>query len=114
MAATSVTGRGQGVATNQKGPGNNRNFFVPQINPHVVAAGTVAMAAGTEEVYFPNDLPNAAANYAVIVTGRTNDDAYVSAKTDVSSAFSSFTITATQQTVDWVVVSVGYGLDVTA
>lgn len=115
MAATSVTGTGTGAAATQKGPGNGRNYWVPQVNPHVVAAGvaTLDSSAHTVVVTF-GPLPLAAANYAVLVTSETSTTGalYVT-KTDTSSKFTSFTVTGTGDgSVSWAIVSAGLGLDV--
>ena len=48
MAATTVTGQsGRGIAYGGRGPGNKRNQFVPNVSPHVVAAGTITLTTGT-------------------------------------------------------------------
>lgn len=109
MSATSVTGVGQGAAfPGQKGPSNGRNTFVALETPHVVAAGSGTLAGGTLVVTFPTPLENAAASYAVMVTSKAATTAYVSAKTDVSSQFASFTVTGTgTATFDYAVISVG-------
>jgi hypothetical protein len=113
MGATSVTGVGQGMATNQKGPGNGRNYFVPQVNPHVVAAGTAVLVGGAKTITFPSALSDSETEYAVLLTSETANAAYVSAKTDSSSQFASFTITGTgTDNIMWMVVKNGYGLDV--
>ena len=116
MGASSVTGHGLGSAfPGVKGPGNGRNVGVPQVNPHVVAAGNVALVAGAATITFPNVLPEAAANYVVLLTPVAAHLTTVGAKTNVDSQFSSFTIVGTgTDTVGWVVVKAGYGLDVTA
>lgn len=117
MGASSVTGVGNGAALSQKGPGNGRNYFVPQVNPHVVAAGTVTLAAGTATVTFPVALAEAAANYAVMaIPDETIGTSLFVTKADTNSKFSAFTVAETggASTADvmWVVVKAGFGLDV--
>lgn len=75
MGATSVTGKGPGASySGMKGPGNNRSFFVPQITPHVIVAGEVALVGGAATVTFPTPLAGTQANYVVMLTtnGATN------------------------------------------
>lgn len=117
MGATSVTGvSGAGMAYNTKGPGNKRNVNVPQICPHVVAAGEVALAAGVATVTFPSALSGSETGYMVFVTPAAAHLTTVSAKTDDADGnFASFAIAGTgTDTVGWVVVKAGWGLDVTA
>ena len=119
MGAASVTGIGQGVAANLKGPGNNRNFNVPQNGPHIVAAGIATTDGGTGlvTVTFPDALPLAAANYAVVLTARgvgaATHNASLTTKSDTLSKFSSFIAYAETpgDIVEWMVVNVGWGLD---
>jgi hypothetical protein len=110
MGATSVTGVGLGAARTQKGPGNGRDYFVPQVNPHVIAAGSVTLSGGTAAVVFPTALADA--NYVVTLTpGATlANQAYVT-----SIATTGFTITVSgggTETVMWVAIKSGFGLDV--
>lgn len=117
MGATSVTGvSGAGMAYNQKGPGNLRNQNVPQICPHVVAAGEVTLAAGAATVTFPAALSGSESGYVVMLTPRAANLASVSAKTDdADSNFASFAIAGNgTDEVGWMVVKIGWGLDVTA
>ncbi|MCK9458642.1 MAG: hypothetical protein M0R80_03300 [Proteobacteria bacterium] len=117
MGASSVTGVGQGVAANLKGPGNNRSFCVPQVCPHVVAAGVGTAAANSLTVTFPDALDLAAANYVVLVTalgaGAATHNASVVTKHDTSSKFDYFTIYSEGATdeIDWVVIRTGWGID---
>lgn len=119
MGATSVTGVGMGMAYNQKGPGNKRDQFVPMVCPHVVAAGTVTTAGNVATVTLPDHLDLPANRYIVMLT--TEDAAAaargvaVTAKTNNGSGlFTSFAIIseAAAQVVAWMVVNVGYGLEV--
>lgn len=113
MGASSVTGVGQGDASGGiKGPGNGRNYFVPQVTPHVVAAGNATLVYGALTVTFPTALAESKTKYAVVVTG-TAAAARVSTKTDNSDdQFASFRIAGTgTDTVAWMVVNTGYGLD---
>lgn len=110
MGATSVTGKGLGAARTQKGPGNGRDYWVPQVNPHVVAAGTATLAAGTVNVKFPAVLADA--NYVVMVTPTETlaNQAYVT-----SVATTGFTIAVSgggTEEVQWVAIKAGLGLDV--
>lgn len=110
MGATSVTGKGLGAARTQKGPGNGRDFWVPQVNPHIIAAGVATLANGTVAVVFPAALDDA--NYVVMLTPKATlaSQAYVT-----NVATTGFTITAagggTEQ-VQWAAVKAGLGLDV--
>jgi hypothetical protein len=119
MGATSITGvSGPGAAySGIKGPGNNRNFYVPQISPHVVAAGEATLSgAGAATVTFPSALESGEENYVVILTPQAATVAYVNAKTeDADGYFASFDVVgAAADTVGWIVVKAGWGLDVTA
>jgi hypothetical protein len=119
MGATSVTGVGQGVAANLKGPGNNRDYFVPRNGPHVIIAGTVTTAANVATVTLPEHTDLPAANYVIMLT--TVDAAAaargvsVTAKTNnVAGLFTSFSILAEAavQVVDYVVINMGSGLEI--
>ena len=118
MGATSVTGvSGPGAAyPGIKGPGNNRNFHVPQICPHVVAAGEVALVAGAATVTFPAPLAGSETGYVVMLTPVAANLTTVSAKTDDGDGnFASFAIAGTgTDTVGYMVVKAGLGLDVSA
>ncbi|RDJ35549.1 MAG: hypothetical protein DWQ19_12085 [Crenarchaeota archaeon] len=113
MGATSVTGKGQGAAFNNKGPHNGRNVYVPLLSPHIVAAGHATTAGGgTVTVTFPEALPLAAANYVVMLTAAdaTTTLPRVTTKTDSSSKFASFVITAEgSKSIAWAVMTDGYG-----
>lgn len=112
MGATSVTGKGLGAARTQKGPGNGRNFNVPQVNPHIVAAGVATLASNAAAVAFSPALPEVPAHYAVVVMGVAAGDIYVTKAG--TTTFTGFTITSANATgeVDWVVVKCGLGLDI--
>jgi len=118
MGATSVTGvSGPGAAyPGIKGPGNNRNFHVPQICPHVVAAGEVALVAGAATVTFPAALSGSESDYVVLLTPKATNLASVSAKTDDADGnFASFAVAGTgTDEVGYMVVKAGLGLDVSA
>jgi hypothetical protein len=117
MGAKSVTGvSGPGMAYNLKGPLNKRSFNVPQVCPHVVMAGEVALVGGTKTVTLPAPLAGSQTGYVVIVTPRAANLAYVSAKTNNGDGdFASFVITGTgTDVVGWMVVKAGMGLDVVA
>jgi hypothetical protein len=122
MGATSVTGIGMGMAYNQKGPGNNRNQFVPEVCPHVIAAGSATCAANAATVWFPDHLDAAAANYVVMLTSydveaaATHNVHVVTKHDNTASKFDYFTIYSetADDVVDWVVINKGLGLDVHA
>lgn len=112
MGATSVTGIGPGSAfPGQKGPGNERNIYVPLAGPHVVAAGTGALVGGTLTVTFPTALEGGNGDFAVVATSETTNTVYVSAKTDDANGdFASFQITGTgTDSFQWVVAKAGFG-----
>ena len=109
MGASSVTGKGLGAADHGvKGPHNGRNHFLASISPHVVAAGSVALATGAATVTFPAALENGKANYVVMATALSANGASVSSMTNVSGQFASFDLAGTgTDTVMWVVCTVG-------
>ena len=117
MAITTVTNKGKGAAGGVKGPGNNRNFFVPQSTPHIVASGTVTLATGAATVVFPHSLPEAASKYNVMLTvvaaaGAAHEVSLVS-KTDTDGLFASFAVAGAgaSDVVQWTVVKNGFGLE---
>ena len=65
MGATSVTGKGLGAAVNQKGPGNSRDFFVPAVNPHIMAAGKVTLDGGGDKTVVFGGVDAATEHYIV-------------------------------------------------
>lgn len=116
MGATSVTGKGVGASYGGiKGPGNNRNFFVPQITPHIVAAGVVTLSGGTATVTFPTALTGSGSSttvpkYVVMLTARsaTTTLPRVTTLTDTSGNFASFVITGNgTDVIGWTVVTTG-------
>lgn len=114
-SVTGVSGVGSAEKSGLKGPNNMRNQYVPQVCPHIVAAGVATIAAGkTEEaVVLPRALANSAAKYVVMVTPI---DAAVSAcsvaKTDTDGVMTGFTVTGSGAgDFQWMVVTIGYGLD---
>ena len=118
MGATSVTGQGVGIANEEKGPGNGRNYFVPEATPHVVAAGTATLNGTLISVTFPHVLAESKTAYAVAVTPISiigaGNALYVT-KQDMSSLFNSFVIhdvAASSITVDWAVFKSGLGLEI--
>jgi hypothetical protein len=119
MGATSVTGKGVGIANNEKGPGNNRNYFVPEITPHVVAAGSDTLSSSTKRIYFPHALAGASTEYAVIITPTASITAlgafYVIKHDNTSGELDYFTVynvyQGESQTFDWAVIKSGLGLD---
>ena len=108
MGATSVTGTGQGSASaGVKGPGNGRNHFVPQIGPHILAAGSGVLDSAALTVTLPSPLPGSESGYVVMVRSDTANEASISAKTDDSDGnFASFNIVGTgTDAVMWMVAS---------
>lgn len=111
--ATTTQGTGPGAAWNNKGPGNGRNMYVPSVNPHIVAAGTVTLAAGAATVTFPNALTGSETGYVVMLTPEAANVASVSSKDDTGGNFASFDIAGTgTDDVMWMVVKAGFGLDI--
>jgi len=118
MGATSVTGKGRGMAKNLKGPGNERNYFVPQVTPHIVLAGRASISGGQGTVTFPNALAGAADDYVVMLqvtnTSAAAHGATVHTKTNNSDGkFSSFIIKTENATdpVEYMIVKAGFGLE---
>lgn len=116
MGASSVTGVGLGAAEKLgiKGPGNLRNEFVPQVCPHVVAAGTGLIKTNACAVAFPEPLALSKTHYVVMWSSEaaTLASPYVT-KNDTDSKFSDFVITGTaadNTVIDWIVVTAGWGL----
>jgi hypothetical protein len=117
MGATTTTGtvppnNGAGGAWANKGPGNNRNVFVPLETPHVVCAGTITTATNAATVTFPTALPEVPANYVVLVT--TVDASATARGVSVVSKAGSTTFTgfvlvseAAAQVVEWAVIRAG-------
>ena len=54
MGASSVTGTGDGAATQTKGPGNGREIYKPFVNPQVVIGGRSVTSVITfeKDIYF--------------------------------------------------------------
>lgn len=113
MAATSVTGRGLGAARTQKGPGNGRNYWVPEVNPHVIMAGVVTGVTSPAVIEFPQGLaaPSVIAVNVTPTTGTVSGDLVVTKYGTASLV--SMAVTATGLTgFDYTLTSVGLGLDV--
>lgn len=110
--ATTTQGVGPGAARNQKGPGNGRNYWVPSVSPHIIAAGTATLAAGAATVTFPNALTGSESGYVVMLTSETANLSSVSAKTDNGDGnFASFDIAGNAtDDVMWMVVKAGFGV----
>jgi hypothetical protein len=117
MGATTVTGKGRGMAKNLKGPGNERNYFVPQVTPHIVLAGRASITGGQGTVTFPNPLAGAAVDYVVMLqvnnTVAAAHGATVHTKTDTNGKFASFIIKTENatETVEYMIVKAGFGLE---
>lgn len=113
MGSSNTQGNGHGAATSQKGPGNGRNYYVPQVTPHIVTADYVTLSGTTKTVNFPKSLSGDKAKFAVVVTSDSATACYVSARTNDSDGnFSGFTITGGSGAhVSYVVVNNGLGLD---
>lgn len=108
MGATSVTGVGPGDAfPGIKGPGNERNIYVPLLTPHVVAAGRVTLSGGAATVTFPEPLAGSNTNYVVMTTSLgTGNDAVSTMTNNSDGNFASFAISGTgTDDVMWSVVS---------
>jgi hypothetical protein len=117
MGATSVTGVGLGVASNLKGPGNNRDYFVPRNGPHIVLTGSATVGGGGSiAVTLPAPLTGGGASYMVMVSDRgavAGATSYVKAADDGHGDFTEMTLYGTAAHVlDYVVLTVGMGLEV--
>ena len=113
MGASSVTGVGLGACQTSKGPGNGRNFNVPEVNPHVIAAGVVTGVTSPAVIVFPAGLaaPSAIAVAVTPTTGTVSSDMVVT-KCGTTSLVS-MVVTATGLTgFDYTLVKAGLGLDV--
>ncbi len=111
MGATSVTGVGHGSAEGMnKGTDRMTLGTTHLIGPHVVASGTVTMAASTFVVELPqntiggdNALADSVMPYGVHLTGSTSGAVYCTGK-----ALTGFTINGTtSQVIDWTIVKNG-------
>src|SRR3954467_7573446 len=74
MAASSVTGVGQGSA-DKKGQKGSEHLYVgveKLIGPRVIRAGTVTLSGATTTVTFPQALSGVAADYIVIADAAHN------------------------------------------
>ena len=115
MSATTVTGQsGRGIAYGMRGPGNKRNQFVPNVSPHIVAAGNVAMVSGTATVQLRATLNMPVTNYAVSAVSQSSTTAVKAVLTaDSSTDLASLVITcgAGTDNVSWIIVTAGQGLD---
>ena len=103
MGATSVTGKGLGSAEGSN-KGTDRMTLGTRhlIGPHIMAAGTITLGAGTGVVELPT-LPGVVGDYSFHVTADTNAATWVTAK-----ATTGFTVNGTSgQHVDWMVVKNG-------
>lgn len=113
MGASYVAGTapGIGAANGGKGPGNNRNQYVPLLSPHVVAAGYANLSGTTLTVTFPTPLPGGYAKYGVFLTNAeaSTTVSQVTARTNNGSGdFASFQITgASGKDAFWMVVKLG-------
>jgi hypothetical protein len=109
MGASSVTGVGPGDAECVKGPGNRRNFWVPQVTTHVVTAGHATVGgSGTVVVPIPRTLNGGADCYVVLLTPLQATDGWVSAKTEDSDGnFIGFTISGSSgDDFEWAIIRV--------
>jgi hypothetical protein len=109
MGATSVTGVGPGSAeAGVKGPGNGRNIYVPQVSPHVLAAGSGVLAGGALTVTFPSALAGSESGYVVMLTTDAAVAAVAAKTDDADGNFASFDIAGTgTDSVMWMVVNAG-------
>ena len=120
MSATSVTGlSGKGIAYGARGPGNKRNVFVPNVAPHIVAAGTHTDAgAGTGTVLLSDPLVGNVTDYMVLVQsqGTSATGSIVITKTASSSKMTGFTYAGATVSIvlGWAIVNLGQGMDTVA
>lgn len=70
MGASSVTGVGYGAAGMQKGPGNNRNYFVPLTDAHIVQQGTIYTDDGSVTVQLRSDVQDAPEKLMILCSGK--------------------------------------------
>ena len=113
MGASYVAGTapGAGMANNQRGPGNGRDYLVAKVSPHVVKAGIATMTSNAK-IIDVSGLPNAAASYAIILSATDNNLAYADTKVNSSAGkFTTFTIhsAGASSVVAWSVISIGSG-----
>jgi len=127
MGATTVTGQsGRGIAYGNRGPGNKRNYFVPNAAPHVVAAGIVATdGGGGATVVLADPLTGGRDNYVVTlqIQGLANDTAaangsFTLVKNVITNAagnvvLSGFTVASATVSakLGWQITTVGQGFD---
>lgn len=71
MAATSVTGVGQGAAGPVRGPGNNRNQFQSLLDPHIVFHGTIYNDDGSVNVTLPSSVKDVPEKLTILCSGKT-------------------------------------------
>ena len=104
MGATSITGiSGPGAAyPGVKGPGNDRNVFVPTVGPNVVAAGVVASPDTFVELGNLGDSDNFIILARIESTGAA---VTVTRSVDVAGNLLGFTVGTTGAI--WTVVRVG-------
>jgi hypothetical protein len=112
MGASYVAGTapGLGAANGGKGPGNERNQYVPLLSPHVVAAGYANLTGTTITVTLASPLAGGYAKYGIFLTNAEANTtvAQVTARTDSGGNFVSFQITtASGKDVFWMVVKLG-------
>ena len=105
MSASSVTGKGLGTAMpNIKGPGNNRDQFVPILTPHIVASGTIACVGATATLKLP--VTGTTGQYIAIANDLTTYSNAVGAVVSAVSAAGYITVTFAGTGTD----SIGYML----
>jgi len=107
MGASTTQGTGAGAAfPGQTGPGNGRNVFISNNQPHIVAQGFLdgpgGIASGLIVVTFGTPLQGSGATYEVILhreLGSGTETVLVSTKTDDSDGnFSGFSVTISGNT----------------
>lgn len=107
MAATSVTGTGNGSAeSNNRGRKENHIGVERLLGPRVVAAGSKALTTGAATVVLPL-LPGVVGDYIVLVTDATAANA-CSGVLSFNTNDTTITLAGTSSdTIQWAIVKVG-------
>lgn len=107
MAASSVTGVGQGSAEGQNKGTERMTLSIDKlIGSHIVAAGRATLSSGAATVTFPKPLSGSNTGYKIFVQS-TASYARSDSATDASGNFVSFTLAGTgTDVVQWYVIKV--------
>lgn len=107
MAASSVTGVGQGSAEGQNKGSEHMSLGIEKlIGSHIIAAGSATLSSGAATVTFPKPLTGSNTGYKIFVQS-TASYARSDAATDSGGNFVSFTLAGTgTDVVNWFVVKV--------